>query len=269
MKLLQHTLFVSLIAFSLTPAYHGLEIIGGRDVKPHSKPYMASIQVFNNATKSYQHICGGALIRPNWVLTAAHCEFDLNVKPVHVVLGIDSLKKKSNKALNVKQKIPHICFDEDSKDNDIMLLQLDSEAKLDKFVNVLPLPKNTKDMKTGTVCTVAGWGKTKVKSNELSDNLKEVNVTIIDRKKCNSRKYYNNKPVITNNMLCAGDRKGGKDSCKGDSGGPLICNNVLSGIVSHGTLCGLAKKPGIYTRLTEKYVQWIQKITTSTFQQNV
>ncbi|GCB80921.1 hypothetical protein scyTo_0023257, partial [Scyliorhinus torazame] len=132
-------------------------------------------------------------------------------------VGTDSLRRdedKSAQRLAVKQKIPHLCYDLATFENDIMLLQLQSEAKLNKFVKVLPLPKNGLDVEEGTICTVVGWGRTNVNTNRLSDNLKEVNITIINRTKCNSQMYYNNNPVITTNMLCAGDENDEKDSCQ-------------------------------------------------------
>ncbi|XP_038648884.1 uncharacterized protein LOC119963627 [Scyliorhinus canicula] len=246
----------AVIIYFLIPGDDCVEIIGGQNVRPHSKPYMASIQLYR------RHICGGILIKPGWVLTAAHCNLKFEYRNIEVVLGTDSLsrdKDKSAQRLVVKQKIPHRRFDSKTFDNDIMLFQLQSEAKLNNFVKVLPLPKYDCDVEEGTTCTVVGWGKTNVNINRLSDNLKEVNVTIINRTKCNSQMYYNNNPAITTNMLCAGDRNGGRDSCQGDSGGPLICENELQGIVSFGKKCGLQFKPGIYTRIT-KYIQWIQGI---------
>ncbi|XP_078075459.1 granzyme K-like [Mustelus asterias] len=247
----------AMIIYFLTPGDDAVEIIGGKDVKPHSKPYMASIQLHR------RHVCGGILIKPGWVLTAAHCNLKFKDQNIQVVLGTDSLRRdKDNSAqkLTVKQKFPHICFDSKSFKDDIMLLQLQTEAKLNKFVNVLPLPEYDCDVEEGTICTVMGWGKTKLRLRRLPDNLKEVNVTIINRAKCNSENYYNNNPVITTEMLCAGDSKGGKDACQGDSGGPLICEDELQGIVSFGIKCGLRYKPGIYTRVTQ-YIEWIQKIT--------
>ncbi|XP_072920043.1 granzyme A-like [Hemitrygon akajei] len=258
MNSLQLSLFV-LIAVSFIPANDCSEIIGGKKVRNHSKPYMASIQMKG------KHMCGGVLIKPSWILTAAHCNLGFKRNQVRVVLGIDSLgsNETSKQVLNVKYKIPHECFDIKSRENDIMLLQLESEAKLNKFVGFLPLPQEVSDLKDGTVCTVAGWGATKSNSDKESDCLREADVTIIDRKMCNSQDYYKHQPLITENMLCAGDKKGGRDACRGDSGGPLICNKQLRGIVSFGykKTCGLPEKPGVYTRITKKYIQWIQKLT--------
>ncbi|XP_078413694.1 granzyme K-like [Cetorhinus maximus] len=259
MKSLQSALFISLIVVSLTPTYNGVEIIGGRKVKPHSKPYMASIQV-RKGTKSYGHWCGGALIRRGWILTAAHCKLD---KPIQVVLGAHSLSRneKSQQKLEVEKQHPHPQFNIKTTENDIMLLQLSKDAKINKDVKLLPLPQDKHaDVKPGTCCTVAGWGVRTAKSKSPSDTLREVMLYVIDRKTCNSKDYYNRKPVVTEDMICASDSKGREDAAKGDSGGPLICSGKYKGIVSYGPSNPTAKKPGIYTLISKKYLDWIQKI---------
>ncbi|XP_078096851.1 granzyme K-like [Mustelus asterias] len=229
-----------------------VEIIGGKDVRPHSKPYMASIQLHQ------RHECGGILIKRGWVLTATHCNLSILI---NLALRPGNAAKFFPPHLHSSYIFPRAVGISTSPPRTYMTVQLQTEAKLNKFVNVLPLPKNAWDVNDGTICTVVGWGKTNVKSNKLSDNLKEVNVTTINRAKCNSKNYYNNNPVITTDMLCAGDSKGGKDACQGDSGGPLICKNELRGIVSLEKNCGLRDKPGIYTRITNEYIKWIRKIT--------
>ena len=94
--------------------------------------------------------------------------------------------------------------------------QLEKPAKKTKMVKCLKLgEKTTKEPAAGTSCTVAGWGITNAKDNQMSDVLMSVNVTVIDREKCNSPQYYNKKPVITCDMICAGSNgKKKADTCK-------------------------------------------------------
>ncbi|KAK6494446.1 granzyme K-like [Huso huso] len=229
----------------------GSEIIGGKDVKPNSRPWMASIQIGNF------HICGGVLIKDQWVLTAAHCSRLKGEKTV--VLGAHNLKKeeKSQERLKIEKTFIYPGSDKDPKLKDIMLIKLKRKVKLNKKISTLSLPKSGKDIKPGVKCKVAGWGATVNKAPKGSDTLKEAEVIVIDRKVCN--KYYSGNPNITKDMLCAGDKKGKKDACSGDSGGPLICKNTFTAIVSGGNNCGDPEKPGVYTLLSDKYLTWISK----------
>ncbi|XP_078064114.1 granzyme K-like [Mustelus asterias] len=182
-------------------------------------------------------------------------------KFIRVVLGAHSLsrKEKTQQKLQVKKITHHPKFSFKTKANDIMLVELSSEAKINEYVNLLKLPADKgADVKPGTHCTVAGWGATKPNSNPPSDTLQEVDLTVVDRKTCNSN--YRGNPNITEDMICAGDRQGRKDANKGDSGGPLICKGVYKGIVSYGPKKPTAKKPGVYTLISKKYLDWIQKI---------
>ncbi|XP_010875202.2 granzyme A [Esox lucius] len=232
------------------------EIIGGYEVKPHSIPYIALLENFN-----HNLVCGGMLIHRKWVLTAAHClvwglPWQRNIKTVH--LGLHSLKKAKPsivQSVEVKKNIPHPKYNPVTSQHDIMLLQLNNPVKLSRAVSFKPLPKPLPDISAGTQCFVAGWGTTS-EGGSPSDVLLAVNVTVIDRKACNSPERYNG--TITKRMFCAGFLNNHPaDSCQGDSGGPLVCDGELRGVVSFGNGCGRKRFPGVYTFIS-KYDEWIQ-----------
>ncbi|XP_039608639.1 granzyme A-like [Polypterus senegalus] len=180
--------------------------------------------------------------------------------PINVTLGTHSRTEKepTRQEFQVKTAVPHPNFTYYTYENDIMLLKLNASATLNKYVSLLPLPKHGEDVKAGTHCSVAGWGATDF-GKDREDKMRETNVTVIDRNVCNRPSYYG-KIKITKHMLCAGDPNGEEDTCQGDSGGPLLCNGTYRGIVSFAKGCGLPKKPGVYTLLSEEYLTWIHEV---------
>ncbi|XP_015265198.1 PREDICTED: trypsin-like [Gekko japonicus] len=219
-------------------------IIGGYPCNPHSQPWQAYV--------TGQYVCGGTLINPSWVVTAAHC-YSGNLV---VRLGEHNLRYRegAERIRNVVRIIQHPWFDRRTLNNDIMLLKLETPVPIDWNIRPLRLPVQCSN--AGTQCLVSGWGTVSSPQTSFPDVLQCANVRIISRQRC-ANSYPRR---ITDNMICAGILEGGVDSCQGDSGGPLVCNRQLEGIVSWGLeTCAQSNHPGVYTRVCN-YVDWIQQV---------
>ncbi|KAM6202541.1 granzyme B-like [Rhynchocyon petersi] len=192
--------------------------------------------------------CGGFLIREDFVLTAAHCWRS----SMNVILGAHNIKEQEStqQRIPVKKAICHPNYDKIKGSNDIMLLQLQTSAKLNEAVLPLGLPGEKTLVKPGMVCSVAGWGRISV--HTLTTKLHEVELTIQEDRVCECiyPKYYKG------SQLCVGDPKKKMASFKGDSGGPLVCNNVAQGIVSYGKINGTP--PRVFTKILS-FLPWIKK----------
>ncbi|XP_068118503.1 glandular kallikrein-3, submandibular-like [Hyperolius riggenbachi] len=146
-----------------------------------------------------------------------------------------------------------------TNDNDVQLVQLSGKAKLSNVVKPLELPTTFSDVEPGTICESAGWGRTRNEPGSDSDKLLEVSLPVISRQKC-AAMWKPRAQVITKNMMCTLDAAEGKDTCNGDSGGPLICQGQLRGVVSFGPkYCGNPVEPAVYAFLNEDNVNWIKR----------
>ncbi|KAF7663327.1 hypothetical protein LDENG_00211780 [Lucifuga dentata] len=229
------------------------QIIGGTVAKEGMWPWQVSLHYRGS------HTCGGILISPDFVLTAAHCfsSSSLNVARWRVYVGIVSQNNLPPHS-QVQKILLNQNYNEKTNDQDIALLKLTSPVTFNSSVQPICLPAFDQQFAHGTTCWTSGFGTTDPNSDSASEDLMEVNVDIIDSKVCNTRSVYNG--LVTKYMLCAGNLAGGRDSCQGDSGGPLVCETgnswYLAGITSWGSGCGLKNKPGVYTRVTSM-LPWI------------
>ncbi|XP_050433881.1 uncharacterized protein LOC126841436 [Adelges cooleyi] len=244
-------------------------IVGGTVAEPKEFPHMALIG-YGNTRAHVLWNCGGSLISNKWILTAAHCEKmgtvtharwarlgDLNFE-----LDTDDAKPST---YDIVKRVIHPDYRVPSVYNDIALFLLDRVVEFSEYV--VPICLNEDQSFTPTTSIATGWGQVGHGGPQSSELLKVcLNKTSLEE--CNTV-YATSVDlpygVLSDSQICAGFIPGGKDTCGGDSGGPLQVPNSIRafmytqvGITSTGKPCGEANTPGIYTRVS-KYVSWIEQ----------
>ncbi|XP_077970626.1 uncharacterized protein LOC120328336 isoform X2 [Styela clava] len=254
-------------------------IVGGLESVPGSWPWVVFLQ---------EATCGGTLIGKRWVITAAHClvqrklsdgsfKLELNISEYSVIAGRHHSTAKSHgeQVFEVKNIIIHPKYNRVRQGNagktveygvpihDLALMKLKQTARFTDTVSPICLP--TQDVVVGETCVIAGWGSKEVLATLFErdkETLYYAHVYILANSLCNS--YEALKNSLSDSMMCAGYPGGGVDSCRGDSGGPLMCKvpgkgYQIKGVVSWGRGCGKSNQPGIYTRVWH-YYEWINTI---------
>ncbi|KAM7027932.1 acrosin-like [Passerculus sandwichensis] len=236
-------------------------VVGGSDAKPGAWPWMVSIQ--HPWMPRLKHLCGGSLVSAEWVLTAAHCFNRIKeIGILNLVIGASQLTQPGPGAQvrKIKKLFRHEKYNRSDKSNDIALLELNEPVQCSPYIQLACVADPTIRVSELQNCWVAGWGLTSEEDTDSSDHLQEAKVQLIDLQLCNSTGWYAGE-IHTHN-LCAGYPQGGIGTCKGDSGGPLMCqdNNAaywwVVGITVGGGGCARAKRPGIYTS-TQHFYDWI------------
>ncbi|NXB05698.1 CATG protein, partial [Cnemophilus loriae] len=236
-------------AFVLLPWAGAGRIIGGWEVKPHSRPYMAYLKI---KTCSEAVSCGGFLIRPDAVLSAAHCVAKKGAVNITVVLGAHNIREQepSQQQVYARHWVIHPSYCPDTLENDIVLLKLEPKAKITEDVRLLSFARSNEHVREGAECSVSGWGQTSVDGGR-TNVLREVKLKVQNEVKCQKlfAKYQRQ------SMICVGDGYGEKASYRGDSGGPLVCGQKAHGIVSYGHKHFLV--PEVFTRISY-FEPWIR-----------
>jgi secreted trypsin-like serine protease len=227
------------IAAMLASATPANAIVGG--VEASDAPWAVALTDANGNL-----FCGGTLVAPDRVVTAAHCLTERIAvtarekapEEIRVVTG----HHRDGTPAKVKSVWRHRDYQDVTKGDDVAVLTLAERLPGE----TLPLvdADDTASYAPGTEATVLGWGRTAEGANP-SPVLRQVRVPVETDAEC-ARTVPEYRPGA---MVCAGYPQGGKDACEGDSGGPMVVGGRLVGVVSYGRGCARPGQPGIYTRL--------------------
>jgi secreted trypsin-like serine protease len=213
-------------------------IVGGTVTNTQTYPYVMQI---TDSTQS--QFCGGTLVSPTKVVTAAHCVDWITASEIRVIGGRTYLSASNGTVRAVTDVWIHPDWNPDKYHSDIAVLTL---LKPMPYEPVPYMSSNATPYEPGRLARILGWGTTS-ENGSSSNQLRTARVPITSNARC-----QDGYPVLFDRsvMVCAGYTDGGVDTCQGDSGGPLIINGRLAGITSWGNGCARAKYPGVYTRLT-------------------
>lgn len=230
-------------------------VIGGKPVKIGDSPWVVALASRDRfgGTRGGQ-FCGGVVVTPTKVLTAAHCLGREvlggpveSVGDLRVIAGRTELRATDGQEIAVRGARVNPEYDPGSNAGDFAVLEL-AEALPAHYALPMAGPGHPA-YAPGTEAAVYGWGDTSG-FGDYAYALRAAPVTVLSDEDC-GRAYPGDASgqYRAESMVCAGDHDGGKDACQGDSGGPLVAQGRLIGLVSWGRGCGRGDSPGVYTRV--------------------
>ncbi|XP_065366484.1 chymotrypsin-2-like [Calliphora vicina] len=222
-------------------------IIGGSEATEGLLPYQVSIQ-----NTFGEHVCGGAIIAPEWILTAGHCS-EWPKQYLKVVTGTVNWTKPDAEYLVEDMKV-HCLHDKPMYHNDIALIRLNKPIVYNERTQPIKMA-HSNTLKEGDKLTLSGWGSIKVWGRS-PDMLHTVDLSYMEHDKCS--KKVKNSAWLGEGHICT-DTSEGKGACHNDSGGPLVDeNNMLVGVVNWGEPCAVGR-PDVYASVPY-YHDWIRGV---------
>ncbi|MGW4168241.1 serine protease [Streptomyces chartreusis] len=242
---------------SAAPAAADSVVVGGFPVDASDSPWTVALSSRDRfgGTRAGQ-FCVGVAVGRTTVLTAAHCLSEGvlgsspgQVRDFKVITGRSDLLSGSGQEIPVRGAWVNPDYDEDSNSGDFAVVSL-SQALPASAVIGMAGPGDPAYV-PGTPALVYGWGDV-TGAGDYPRGLRAARVHVLPDALC-GQAYPGGGDgrYMAGSMLCAGERRGGRDACQGDSGGPLVAQGKLIGLVSWGNGCGRAGSPGVYTRVSE------------------
>ena len=230
---------------------------GKTPATPGSHPWQVALVDSRESNAYNGQFCGGSLIAPQWILTAAHCVEGTSADEVDIVIGRSTLSSTTGERIPAVEIISHEDYLSGRDDNaDIALIKLSRPATKGEIVALANNHATGHLDDAGVDVTTSGWGILHEFAEDAPDRLHEVTTEIVSPQEC--KVAYGSD--INSSVICAGEAEGGKDSCSGDSGGPLVTKEsgtpVQVGVVSWGDGCGLAGSYGVYTKVAA-FQNWL------------